>query len=313
VKKITVSWALLLFASLTISSQSLLAQSLSSGLGATKLDGLDKLTACQSKIFGHREHLIADRLDARLSMNTTLTPEERAIWVSEIQALRATTPTAAYKAPDDKNPQRYFLGLTDKEQQSINTMHQRYADEVNLDCEKKYGGMLRYSPDADQSGQARYEQQLKDKMTTPIDIATIPVTPIPSPYPKTLQQMHDERRAARQAQRQQMAQTETNCMDATKGLRLTILADKMQQKFDATKGLSPKERADFLADIKATRDAADKKLDYAPPVDPKNPNRAFMRLSQQEQMDVNTEYSKQLIATVQGCGAATRQSRAAAH
>lgn len=312
-KKVSVSWALLLFVSLTLTCPTLPAQSLSAGLGATQTDGLDKFTACQSKSFGHREHLIADRLEARLAMNTTLTPEDRAIWVSEIKALRATSPTHTYVPPDPKNPQRYFLGLTDKEQQSINSMHQHYADEINLECEKKYGGMLRYSQGADQSGQARYEQQLKDRIVTPIDIATIPVTPIPSPRPKTLEEMHEERRAARQAQRQQMAQTETNCMDGTKGLRLSILADKMQQKFDASHGLSPKERADFLADIQATRDAADKKLDYAPPVDPKNPNRAMMRLTAQEQMDVNTEFSKQLLAKVQGCAGGARQSRAAAH
>lgn len=310
-RKSAVSWALLCIALISVTPVSASAQSLSSGLGATKLDGLDKLNNCQNKALGHREHLIADRLDARLAQNTTLNADERAIWVAEIHALRQTSPTHPYKAPDEKNSQRYFLGLTDKEQQSINSMHQRYVEEVNLDCEKKYGGMLRYSPGSDQSGQARYEQQLKDKMQTPIDIATIPVTPIPSPYPKTLEQMHEERRAARQAQRQAMAQTQTNCMDATKGLRLSILADKMQQRYDSSKGLSPKERADFLADIKATRDAADKKLDYAPPVDPKNPNRALMRLTAQEQMDVNTEFSKQLLEKVQNCAHGSTQARSA--
>ena len=49
------------------------------------------------------------------------------------------------------------------------------------------------------------------------------------------------------------------------------MADKMQQRLDASKALSAKERAEFEADIKATRDAADQKLDSAPPVDPKIP------------------------------------------
>lgn len=306
--KATVSWALAFAFSLSIVSLSA-GQSLSSGLGATKLDGLDKFNNCKNQVLGHREHLIADRLDARLAKATTLSPEERAIWGAEIQALRQTSPTHAYKPPDDKNPQRYFLGLSSQEQQAINSMHTRKVQEVNLACEKKYGGMLRYSPEADQSGQARYEKELQDGMTTPIDIATIAVDPIPSPYPKTREQMQEERRAARQAQRQSMAQTQTNCMDLIKGLRLSIMADKMQQRFDSSKGLSPKERGDFLADIKATRDAADQKLDYAPPVDPKNPNRALMRLTAQEQMDVNTEYSKQLIEKTQNCARSSAQSR----
>ena len=59
-------------------------------------------------------------------------------------------------------------------------MHNRFVQENNLACEKKYGGMTRYSPGSDQSGQARYEKELKDNIRTATDIATIPVTPIPS-------------------------------------------------------------------------------------------------------------------------------------
>jgi hypothetical protein len=53
-----------------------------------------------------------------------------------------------------------------EEQQSINSMSVRYGQEVNLDCEKKHGGMLRYSPGSDQSGQKRYEDELRSKMGT---------------------------------------------------------------------------------------------------------------------------------------------------
>jgi hypothetical protein len=51
-------------------------------------------------------------------------------------------------------------------------MHTRFTQENNLQCEKKYGGMTRYSQNADQSGQARYEKELQDNMATPIDIST---------------------------------------------------------------------------------------------------------------------------------------------
>ena len=311
--KIANSSVLVLVSAFAITSQSGFAQSLSSGLGATKLDGLTKFSDCQNQALGHREHLIGDRLDAKLAVTTALNPEERNIWVAEIRALHDVTPSKPYKAPDEKNSQRYFLGLTNEEQVAINSMHSRYVQEVNLACEKKYGGMRRYSQNSDQSGQARYEKELQDKMQTPIDIATIPVTPLPSPFPKTREQMQEERRAARQASRQAANQTINSCVEASKGLRLTIMADKMQKRLDSSKGLSAKERAEFEADIKATRDAASQKLDYAPPLDPKNPNRALMRLTAQEQMDVTTEFSNRYMEQMKSCTQASAPTRTAVH
>ncbi|MBZ5600590.1 MAG: hypothetical protein LAN83_19985 [Acidobacteriia bacterium] len=309
-KSSTVLWLFVLVISFGIASPASFAQ----GLGATQLgDGLQKFTDCQNQVIGHHEHLIADRLQAKLDKATALTPEERDIWVAEIRALRQVTPSRPFKAPDPKNPQRYFLGLTNDEQSAINSMHNRYVQEVHLGCEKKYGGMTRYSPGSDQSGQARYEKELKDNIQTATDIATIPVEPIPSPYPKTREQMQEERRAKQQATRQAAGQTMSACTEGAKGLRLRIMADKMQQRLNSSKGLSAKERADFEADIKATRDAADKKLDYAPPVDPKNPNRAMMRLTAQEQMEVTTEFSNQYLAQMQNCVHASTPSRPPAH
>jgi len=313
VKRLTLSWGLLLFVSFGIAPHTSFAQSLSAGLGATKLDGLKGFADCQNQALGHRERLIGDRLEAKLAKSTALTAEEHAIWVAEIRALHQVTPSQPYKAPDEKNSQRYFLGLTDEEQVAINSMHSRFVQEINLACEKKYGGMTRYSPTADQSGQARYEQELRDKMQTPIDISTIAVGPIPSPFPKSRAQMQEERRAARQASTQAAKQQIGNCAEGAKGLRLSIMADKMQQRLDSSKGLSAKERADFEADIKAMRDAADQKLDYAPPVDPKNPNRALMRLTPQEQLDVTMEFSNQYMAQMQNCVHATAPTRTAAH
>jgi hypothetical protein len=307
-KRSTVLWGLALLISSGIGSPPSFAQ----GLGATQLGpGLQNFADCQNQVQGHREHLMADRLQARLDKSTSLTPEEHDIWVAEIRALRQVKPSQPYKEPDPKNPQRYFLGLTNDEQTAINSMHNRFVQENNLACEKKYGGMTRYSPGSDQSGQARYEKELKDNIRTTTDIATIPVTPIPSPYPKTLEQMHEERRAKQQARQQAAGQQISGCTDSAKGLRMSIMADKMQQKLNASKGLSAKERADFEADIKATRDAADQKLDSAPPVDPKNPNRAMMRLTAREQIDVTTEFSNRYLAVMQNCVHSTAPARSA--
>jgi hypothetical protein len=308
-KRSMVLWGLMLLISSLIGPASF-----AQGLGATQVGpGLQNFADCQNRAQGHSEHLMADRLQAKLDKSTSLTPEDRGIWVAEIRALRQVKPSQPYKAPDPKNPQRYFLGLTNDEQTAINSMHNRFVQENNLACEKKYGGMTRYSPGSDQSGQARYEKELKDNIRTATDIATIPVGPLPSPHPKTLEQMHEERRAAQQAHRAAAAQQMSGCTDSAKGLRLSIMADKMQQRLNASKGLSAKERTDFEADIKATRDAADQKLDSAPPVDPKNPNRALMRLTAQEQLEVTTEFSNRYLATMQNCVHSAAPARSAVH
>lgn len=167
-KRSMVLWGL----ALLISSGIGLPASFAQGLGATQLGpGLQNFADCQNQVQGHREHLMADRLQAKLDKSTSLTPEDRDIWVAEIGALRQVKPSQPYKAPDPKNPQRYFLGLTNDEQTAINSMHNRFVQENNLACEKKYGGMTRYSPGSDQSGQARYEKELKDNIRTATDIA----------------------------------------------------------------------------------------------------------------------------------------------
>src|SRR5260370_21514997 len=176
---------------LLISSGIGLPASFAEGLGATQLGpGLQNFAACQNQVQGHSEHLMADRREAKLDKSSSLTPEDRDIWVAEIRALRQVKPSQPYKAPDPKNPQRYFLGLTNDEQTAINSMHNRFVQENNLACEKKHGGMTRYSPGAHQSGQARYEKELKDNIQTATPIVTIPVRPLPSPQPKTKQAMH---------------------------------------------------------------------------------------------------------------------------
>jgi hypothetical protein len=292
------SWVLLLVVSFGVAPRASFAQ----GLGATKLDGLKDFSECLNQVAGHHENLIADRLEAKLKISTALTQQERDIWAGDIRALRQVTPSQPnYKSPDPKDPQHYFLGMTNDEQVAINSMNSRFSQEVNLACEKKYGGMTRYSGGGDQSSQTRYEQGLRDQMQTPIDIATIPVAPLPSPFPKTREQIQEERRAAQQASRQAIATKMSGCMDAAKGLRLSIVADKMQKRLDSSQGLSAKDRADFEADIKATRDAAGKGLDMAAPVDPSNPNRAVMRLTTQDQLDITKEFMNQYMARMQSC------------
>jgi hypothetical protein len=283
---------------------------------ATQLgDYMANLTKCKNQTIGHSEHLMADRIEAKLAQSPALTPEMRGIWLAEIKALRAVTPDKPYNPPDPKNPQRYFLGLTDKEQESINSMHNRRIQENTLECEKKYGtSMTRYSPGSDQSGQKKYEQELAANMATPIDIATIPITALPSPYPKTLEEQHAERAAKQQAR---MAQQHaagaaanqaavakvTECQKKLGGLRLSIMADHMQHNLDAATGLSAKDKADYQADIRSVRDAAAAGQQMPAPVDPANPSRAMTRLTLQDQMSMSTEFGTQYSQKMAACQA----------
>jgi hypothetical protein len=291
----------------SLGAPSALAQS------ATQLgDSMEKFAQCQRQTIGHSEHLMADRIEAKLAQSPALTPEMRGIWQAEIKALRAVTPTNEYVPPDPKNPQRYFLGLTEPEQQAIQTMHARVNQENMLACEKKYGGMTRYSPGSDQSEQKRYEQGLASNMTTPLDIATIPITALPSPYPKTLEEQHAERRAQNQARQAQVHAASaagnqaivgkvTACQQKLQGLRLEIMADHMQHNLDAAAGLSAKDKSDFQADIKSVRDAAAAGQQAPAPVDPANPMRAMNRLTLQDQMSMSTEFGTQYAQKMAAC------------
>jgi hypothetical protein len=300
---------LLLSIAASIVAPSALAQS------ATQLGpGLENFVKCQNQSIGHSEHLMADRIEAKLALSSALTAEMRAIWQAEIKALRAVTPEKPYSPPDPKNSQRYFLGLTDKEQEAIQTMHARFSQENMVACEKKYGGMTRYSPGADQSGQKRYEKELASKMETPIDIATIPITALSSPFPKTLEEQHAERREKQQARmaqqhaagaasNQAIVAKVTACQQKLQGLRLSIQADHMQKNLAAATGLSAKDKADYEADIRSVRDAGAAGQQTVAPVDPANPNRAMMRLTLQDQMSMSTEFGTQYAQKMAACQA----------
>jgi hypothetical protein len=313
VGKKSLSWLALLTAS-AIVAPSALAQSLSSALGATNLDGLTKLNNCNKEALGYREHLMADRMEAKLAQSPALTPQMRDIWSAEVKALRAVTPDKPFVPPDPKEPQRFFLALTEPEQQAIQTMSARHTQEIQLECEKKFGGMTRYSPGSDQSGQKRYEDDLKKNMTTVTDISTVPITALPSPFPKTLQEQQAERRAQNQARQQQqraagaaanqaIVAKVTACQQKLAGLRWDIMADHMQKNLDASTGLSAKDKADYQADIKSMRDAAVSNAQTPAPVDPANPMRAMSRLTPQDQISLSTEFSTQYTAKLAACQA----------
>lgn len=118
-----ISWGFLVVVSIGMSPHNSFGQSLSSGLGAASIGpGIQNFADCQIQVIGHREQLIADRMEAKLAKSPDLSAKERAIWTADIQALRQVTPKqTTFKATDTKNPQHYLLRLTDEE--SVQQLH----------------------------------------------------------------------------------------------------------------------------------------------------------------------------------------------
>lgn len=294
--------------SLALEPQITQADSLSAALGATKLDGLSKFTKCQNESYGFRERLIADRLELKLANTPNLSLEVRGQWLAEINALRQVQQLRKpFTPPNSQDPQHYMLGLTDKEQVSINSQNTRFIQEVNLKCEQQYGGMTRYSPTSDQSGQVRYENQLRAQMAQPVlSLENIPVEPLPSLVQKTPAEIAQEKKTEQAALQQAAMQKFRQCSDAGKGLRVKLVAQALQQKLDVAADLSEKDRAEFQADVQSAWASAGKGLDMIESADPKNPMRAEMRLTPQEQMEINSQYSQQFAQLAQNCIAQAR-------
>lgn len=273
--------------------------SLSDALGATKLDGLDKFTSCQNEAIGFREGLIADRLELKLANTPNLTPEERQVWLSDIAILRRVQQT---RQPDRTNAQHYLLGLTGPEQQAINSLSIRNTQEIHLKCEQLHGGMLRYSPTSDQSGQTRYENSLREQMAQPLNLAAIPVEPLPTKAAeKTPDQILQEKKAAQDAMKQAASQKANECLAKTQGLRPKIIAQMLQAKLDNSPDLSPAEKAAFQQDIQAAWAAAGQGLTQIQSSDPVNPYRVEQRLSPQEQIEANNQYGQQMTQMMVSC------------
>jgi hypothetical protein len=278
--------------------------SLSASLGATNLDGLSKFSDCQNQSIGYREGLIADRIELKLANTPNLPPGQRQQWLNDIAILRRVQQT---KQVDRTNNQHYLQGLSDQEQVAINSMSVRFSQEVNLKCEQKHGGMLRYSPTSDQSGQTRYEDSLRAQMGTPIDIQTIPVEPLA--IERSAAEMEAERKAAQAAQtqsfKQMAAQKTTECLKLTAGLRPKLIAQALQKKLE-TSNLSPAEKSALQADIQAAWAAAGQGLQMVQSTDPKNPYGVEQRLTPQEHMDINNQYSQQMTQSMTSCAAPQR-------
>jgi hypothetical protein len=293
---------------LLVGSQAAFAQPLSYWLGAYKLDGLRTYADCQNKARGMRETLMADRLDKKLAISTALTADERKVWQDDIDALRAVVAKhIAYKAPDPKKPDQYLEGFTTDEFRAIQSMSTRFSQEVNLTCEQLYGDIARKKTGETTESQARYEAGLRAKMVQPVDVDTLPLQALPSPFPKP--QVSEEQKLgttvaqskAAMAQSQAAVARIGGCTAQMAGLRWKMMADKMQEHLAGGAGLTAQQRTDLEADIRAVRAAADQGAAQPAAVDAANPYRFMTWLTNDEQTKIGADYAAQMPSLMAQC------------
>lgn len=93
-----------------------------------------------------------------------------------------------------------------------------------------------------------------------------------------------------------------SCLTKISGLRWKIMADIMEEKMNQTNPAG-KARAEWEGDIASLRAAYDQGLPMPNPVDLENPSRYMTRLSMDDQMKLNTEYSKKSQDEIAKCSA----------
>jgi hypothetical protein len=261
--------------------------SLSAGLGATKLDGLTNFNTCMAQTSGAHEKLTAQVLQRKSDQSKNLSPEQRRTIEQDVQWLTATAAGGRAPSPDPKNPQRYLLALTDDEQMEINGANNRFATEVHEKCEAQYGGMSQF---ADPAG--RRKAPIDTRVALPDLLHATPPAP---------------------AARQPSALEQRNaCMGSMQGLRWQLMAERMEQKLRAMSNLSGKDRQAWDEDIAVVRAAASSGAATMPQSpDPQNPMRYMTRLTPDDQMALNQDYatrSQELMASCSGGSAKSNWS-----
>jgi hypothetical protein len=250
--------------------------SISAALGATSVN--TDFPTCMAQTSGVMENLRAQVLRRKLAYANNLSPQERQNIEADAAWLEATSHGARIPAPDPKNSQRYFEEMSDAEQQEISGAYNRYAAEVHDKCEYQYGGMSQFG---DPSGRAAHAP-INTRIAIPDLFHTAP--PVEAAKPAV---------PSRKAQFQ-------SCTASVMTLRWKIYADHLEQKKDAST-LSPQERREWMEDVAAVRTAQNGDGMVQPKSPGSNPSRYLMRLTPQEQMAVNQEYSTQSIQLTQSC------------
>jgi hypothetical protein len=144
-------------------------------------------------------------------------------------------------------------------------------------------------------------------MVEPTDVKTLPLEPLSSPFPQEEPDANAQLAASMAVSQAALASAQANaaaiadCSAGMISLRWQLMADRMQERLDGSTGLSAQQKADFAADIGATRRAAELGLAAPEAVDPANAYRFMTWLTAEDQAAVATQYGTQVAAMMASC------------
>lgn len=236
---------------------------------ATCMDYMEAMDFCMEPLKGYRMKVTADRIEKKLKTEQ-LTDKQRKNLEEDLAAAKEASqnktdnPTIA----GQKNSQRYLNDISEDDQVWINAEYNKFNQKITNKC-----------VGADHMGVGH---------RTEFGGPTV---------------SGDEAVAQMKAQKAKEAEP-FECLKKTQYVRWSIMADLMEKRMNE-KGLSGQERADWEADIASLREFAETGEGQMPkPVDPSNPMRSMMRLTDpNDQLYIGQETSKRSQEMMDECQA----------
>ncbi len=225
---------------------------------ATCMDYMEAMDFCMEPLKGYRMKVTADRIENKLKTEK-LTDQQRKNLEEDLAAAKEAyknktdNPTIAGKA----NSQRYLNDISEEDQVWINAEYNKFNQKITNKCvgadHMGIGKRTEYGGPTISGDEA--VKQMKEKRSKE-----------DAPF---------------------------ECLKKAQYVRWAIMADLMEKRMNE-KNISGKERADWEADIASLREFAEKAEGQMPPaLDPANPMRAMMRLTDpNDQMAVSNETLK---------------------
>jgi hypothetical protein len=212
---------------------------------ATCMDYMEAMDHCMEPLKGYRMKVTADRIEKKLKTEQ-LTDKQRKNLEEDLAAAKEAyqnktdNPTIA----GQKNSQRYLNDISEEDQVWINAEYGKFHTKINNKC-----------VGADHMGIGKRTEFGGPTMSGDDAVKFM-----------------KEKRAKEDAP--------FECLKKAQYVRWAIMADLMEKRMNE-KNISGKERADWEADIASLREFAEKAEGQMPPaVDPANPMRAMMRLTE---------------------------------
>jgi hypothetical protein len=113
--------------------------SLSSHLGATKVDAMVEYSNCSNPGIGHLAQVTADTLEEKLNAAQGISDAKRKEWEEDIAAWReaARAGKDSPNPPDPENPYRWYDYVTNAERAAINKKHLDFNNKLMKECAAK--------------------------------------------------------------------------------------------------------------------------------------------------------------------------------